>query len=92
MIHPIGTPKEGGIYHIVIYRALLDLEPSSLQFEEVSAIILMNREQVLSGHRRASVRQLLNEGATIIGKEIEGETVIYPIGTAEALTFMGELL
>lgn len=90
MIHPEGTPKAGGIYHIVIFKALIDIEPHSLQSEEVSGIILLNKEQVLTGNRRATIQQLLDEGAKVIGLDINKKIVIYPIGTAEALTLIGK--
>ncbi len=89
MIHPVGTPKAGGIYHIVIFKALIDMEPHRLQSEEVSGIILLNKEQVLNGNRRATIQQILDEGAKVIGTNINKEMVIYPIGTAEALTYIG---
>lgn len=90
MIHPIGSPKAGGTYHIVIYKALIDAEPHCFQLEEVSGIILLNQEQVMSGNRRASIHQLLEEGAKVIGMELDRDTVLYPIGTADALTLIKE--
>lgn len=88
MIHPDGSPKPGGIYHIVVFKALIDIEPHRFQFEEVSGLILLNKEQMLNGNRRATIQQLLDEGAKVIGSNISMETVIYPIGTAEALTLI----
>ncbi|MNP60351.1 hypothetical protein D3C76_1554250 [compost metagenome] len=88
MIHPDGSPKPGGIYHIVVFKALIDIEPHRLQSEEVSGLILLNKEQMLNGNRRATIQQLLDEGAKVLGSNISMETVIYPIGTAEALTLI----
>ncbi|MEK5475628.1 NUDIX domain-containing protein [Paenibacillus sp. FSL R5-0407] len=88
MIHPDGSPKPGGIYHIVVFKALIDIEPHRFQIEEVSGLILLNKEQMLNGNRRATIQQLLDEGAKVIGSNISMETVIYPIGTAEALTLI----
>lgn len=88
MIHPKGSPKDGNKYHIVIFNALLDIEPSYFQHDEVSGIIIMNKEQVRKGNRRATLQQLLDEGARLIGTHINDDTILYPIGTAEALTYI----
>ncbi|CAG7599289.1 hypothetical protein PAESOLCIP111_00299 [Paenibacillus solanacearum] len=88
MIHPPGSPREGGVYHIVIYKALLDRLPQIYKDDEVSGIIIMSAEQVRNGARRASVRQLIQEGARIVGRNVYENTVLYPIGTAEALIYL----
>lgn len=92
MVHQKDTPKAGKIYHIVIFKAFLELEPSYFQQEELSGIILLNQEQVRLGDRRASIQQLLDEGARIIGADIHRETIVYPIGTAKALTLLGNVI
>lgn len=90
MIHPKGSPREGRIYHIVIFKALLEIEPHYFQHDEVSGVIIMNKDQVRKGNRRATIQQLINEGARIIGPRINNDTILYPIGTAEALTYISE--
>ncbi len=90
MIHQKGTPKEGKKYHIVIYKAILDTVPNYFQVNEVSGVIIMNKDQVRKGKRRATIQQLLNEGAQIIGTFIPKDTILYPIGTAEALTYISD--
>lgn len=88
MIHPKGTPREGRVYHIIIFRALVDREPHDFQEAEVSGVILMNKDQVLKGKRRATVHEYIQEGARVVGTTLNNDTILYPIGTAEALTYI----
>lgn len=90
MIHPQGSPRQGALYHIIIFRALVDIEPQYFQDTEVSGVILMSKEQVMKGNRRATVREYIHEGARILGANMNMDTILFPIGTAEALTYLKE--
>lgn len=90
MIHPKGTPRQGEIYHIIIFKAFVDIEPNYFQETEVSGVILMSKEQVMKGNRRATVRDYIQEGARILGDHLNMDTILFPIGTAEALTYLKE--
>lgn len=89
MIHPPGSPRAGGVYHIVIYQARLLTEPGELKPDEVAGLLTLSREQVIGSlTRRASLRQLLDEGAELYAGDREPPdpaVKLYPIGTAEAL-------
>lgn len=50
----------------------------------------MSKEQVMSGKRRATIKDYINEGARVLGSNINTDTILYPIGTAEALTYINE--
>lgn len=89
MIHPAGTPREGGLYRIVIYRARLNDLPASLAVEEVRALIALTEDQVRRGaERKPTIRELLQEGAMILAgqDQIVLENRLYPMGTAAALS------
>lgn len=88
MIHPKDSPKAGKLYHIVIFKALIDKEPNVFQEAEVSGVLLLTPEQVRKGDRRATIGELLAEGARVVGKAIREDTIVYPIGTAKALTLI----
>ena len=88
MIHPPGTPRAGKLYRIVVYRARLRGLPSSLQEDEVLAVIALTREQVIRGReRKPTLVELLDEGARIVSsvRPIDGRIHLYPLGTALAL-------
>jgi 8-oxo-dGTP pyrophosphatase MutT (NUDIX family) len=88
MIHPPGTPRAGELYRIVVYPARLRSLPSSLQEDEVLAVIAMTREQVIRGReRKPTLSELLDEGARIVSSvgPIDGRIRLYPLGTALAL-------
>jgi 8-oxo-dGTP pyrophosphatase MutT (NUDIX family) len=89
MIHPQGTPHEGELYRIVIFNARLEKMPDQLQEEEVGGIIALKPWQVIVGvDCRPTLDELLEEGADLIldPLEIEHQTILYPIGTAVALS------
>jgi 8-oxo-dGTP pyrophosphatase MutT (NUDIX family) len=88
MIHPSGTPREGELYRIVVYRARLMRPPQQLQAREIRAVVGLTAEQVARGlERRPTIQQLISEGATIVaGRENLGlDLTVYPLGTARAL-------
>lgn len=88
MVHPEGSPRPGGIYHIVIYAAELLEPPAELPIDEVRGVIALTREQVVRGPLgKPSIAKLVSEGAEIISlaEPVEMDTLIYPIGTASAL-------
>lgn len=91
MIHPPGTPRAGGIYRIVVYRARLCGLPGNLQEDEVLALIALTREQVIRGpERKPALAALLEEGARIVAGEghVDPEIRLYPLGTAHALAYV----
>lgn len=88
MVHPPNTPRAGMLYRIVIYRALLRGQPTSLQKGEVEAVIALTAEQVLAGlEEKPTLRSLLKNGGQLIagGENLPGHTRLYPLGTARAL-------
>jgi 8-oxo-dGTP pyrophosphatase MutT (NUDIX family) len=90
MIHPSGSSREGEIYYIVIYLAKLISSPGDLKTDEVSGVITMKKEQVKKGiFRRATLQTLMDEGARLIARSphIQSDVIVYPIGTAEALSY-----
>jgi 8-oxo-dGTP pyrophosphatase MutT (NUDIX family) len=91
MIHPPGTPREGGLYRIVIYRARLDGLPQALARDEVQAVIALTAEQVMCGpERKPTLADLIGEGARIVagGEAVDRQTRLYPLGTAMALAYV----
>lgn len=94
MIHPPESPKAGRIYHLVIFQArvLSPLKRFRLKLDEVSGIITLTKEQVKRGiKRKATLRELIEEGAKIFGPGEwmdKLERKLYPIGTAEALAYI----
>ncbi|MDT3414471.1 8-oxo-dGTP pyrophosphatase MutT (NUDIX family) [Brevibacillus aydinogluensis] len=90
MIHPSGSPREGEIYYLVIYQATLRSSLTHLKTDEVSGVIAMKKEQVKKGvFRRATLQTLVDEGARLIASSphIQPDVIVYPIGTAEALSY-----
>lgn len=88
MIHPPGTPKAGGLYHIVIYRAHLPNTPEDLPPDDLLGVIALTKEQVIQGpERRATLAELLSEGALLLTEEghVDRQTRLYPLGTAVAV-------
>jgi hypothetical protein len=88
MIHPVDTPRAGGLYRIVVYEAKLMAQPTTLPEEEVQGVIALSTIQVILGpDRRPTVEELLNEGAEIVsgGDGVSPSTRLYPLGTAVAL-------
>ena len=88
MIHPPGTPREGQIYRIVIYRARLQGEPTALQLEEVRAVLALTEEQVIRGlGNKPTLAELLEGGAELVAEQvrIDPGLRLYPLGTASAL-------
>jgi 8-oxo-dGTP pyrophosphatase MutT (NUDIX family) len=88
MIHPSGTPREGELYRIVVYRARLTRPPQQLQAREIRAVIGLTAEQVIRGpERRPTIQELISEGGMIVaGREnLDLELRVYPLGTARAL-------
>jgi len=91
MIHPPGTPRAGGLYRIVVYKARLHSMPENLQEDEVLAVIALTSEQVIRGpERRPSVDELLDEGARIVASAgpVDGQLRLHPLGTARALAYI----
>ncbi len=88
MIHPPGTPREGSVYRIVIYRGRLHSKPGILQLDEVRGVIALTEDQVIRGlDSKPSVKELLQNGAGLVtgDQHIDPEIRLYPIGTAAAL-------
>lgn len=88
MIHPIGTPREGKVYHIIIYKAKLCDFPQKILLNELQGVIALKEEQVVKGlERKPTLNELIEEGATImVGCEnLSSGIRLYPIGTAKAL-------
>jgi 8-oxo-dGTP pyrophosphatase MutT (NUDIX family) len=88
MIIPAGRPHGGQVYRIVVYRARLCGPPRTPSPDEVLGVIALTPEQVVRGpERRPTLAQLLAEGARLVAKagEIDRETRLYPLGTAQAL-------
>ena len=91
MIHPSGTPREGQIYRIVIYRARLQGEPTALQLEEVRAVLALTEGQVIRGlEEKPTLAQLLKDGAELVAEQvrIDPGLELYPLGTARALALV----
>jgi len=88
MIHPPDTPRAGGLYRIVIYRARLHDIPRDMPPKELLGVIAMTREQVIRGLEcKPTLDELVEEGAEVVagGEMVEGGTRLYPFGTALAL-------
>jgi 8-oxo-dGTP pyrophosphatase MutT (NUDIX family) len=88
MIYPPGTSKSGDVYYIVIYQAHLKSPPTSIAQDELQGVIGLSAEQVtLSLARKASIAELIAEGACIAAgcDNVDKQTRLYPIGTALAL-------
>ena len=88
MIHPVDTPRAGGLYRIVIYNARLQGKPKNLQKNEVLGVIALTKKQVHAGlNSKSTLGALLNEGGQLIagGEDLERATILYPLGTARAL-------
>lgn len=88
MVHPPYTPWAGQVYCIVVYLARLRGLPTSLQEEEVLAVIALTREQVVLGpERKPTLAALLDEGARIVAsaRPLDTQTCLLPLGTACAL-------
>jgi 8-oxo-dGTP pyrophosphatase MutT (NUDIX family) len=91
MIHPPCTPRAGDLYRIVVYQARLHSLPSSLQEDEVQAVIALTHEQVIRGRdRKPTLAELLGEGARIVATAgpIDDSIRLYPLGTALALAHL----
>lgn len=88
MIHPLGTPRAGKLYHIVIYKARLCDLPKDLPRDELQGVIALTAEQVILGpERKPTLAELIDEGALIVagGETVNWQVRLYPIGTALAL-------
>jgi hypothetical protein len=88
MVHPPGTPREGELYRIVIYKAHLHEEPKGLPPDEVLGVIALTADQVIRGlESRPTLAELLGKGASLVAGEerIDPRVRIYPLGTARAL-------
>jgi ADP-ribose pyrophosphatase YjhB (NUDIX family) len=88
MVHPPGTPREGEVYRIVIYKARLRDRPNSLQLDEVQAVIALTAEQVVRGlESKPTLAELLEDGASVLAGQgnVDPRLRLYPLGTARAL-------
>jgi len=88
MIHPAGTPRAGGLYRIVIYKAQLDGKPSDVAQDEVLGVIALTEAQVIRGiEERPTVSDALTAGASLLAGEarVDPGLRLYPLGTATAL-------
>jgi 8-oxo-dGTP pyrophosphatase MutT (NUDIX family) len=88
MIHPPGTPRSGGLYRIVIYKARLRDLPKDLPRDELQGVIALTAEQVIRGPgRKPTLAELIDEGALVVagGETVSRQVRLYPIGTAMAL-------
>jgi 8-oxo-dGTP pyrophosphatase MutT (NUDIX family) len=88
MIHPVGTPRAGELYRLVIFQAELLGEPSEIPLDEVSGVIALKAWQVITGiHCKPTLGELLEEGAEMVSDPliIDRQTKLYPLGTAVAL-------
>ena len=88
MIHPSGTPREGGVYHIVIYKARLRGTPQAMQRDEIRGVIALTEEQVIRGpDRKPTLAELIGQGARIVAgvEAVNRQVRLYPLGTAMAL-------
>jgi 8-oxo-dGTP pyrophosphatase MutT (NUDIX family) len=91
MIHPPGTPREGELYRVVIYKAHLHGQPKGLQLEEVQGVIALTAEQVIRGlESKPTLAELLGDGASLVAEEkrIDRRLRLYPLGTARALAYV----
>ena len=88
MVHPPGTPRAGGTYYIVIFRASLVDMPTRLPIDEIRAVIALTHEQVIRGSEcKPTLGQLLSDGAEIVAEaeHVDRSARLYPVGTAFAL-------
>lgn len=88
MVHPEGTERAGGSYHIVIFDARLVRMTGDLASDEVAAVLALRPEQVVEGPERTpTVETLLADGAALLAESrpIDPSTEVYPVGTARAL-------
>jgi 8-oxo-dGTP pyrophosphatase MutT (NUDIX family) len=88
MINPPGAPREGELYHIVIYRARLCGLPTDLLLDEVRGVIALTAGQVRQGpNHKPMLSELIDEGAEIVVscETINPQVRLYPLGTAMAL-------
>jgi len=88
MVHLEGTPKQGDIYHIIIFRAELKEEPTEFKKDEISCLLGLTDNQVIKSiDREPTIQKLIDEGALIIGntEDINLKNRVYPIGTAKAI-------
>jgi ADP-ribose pyrophosphatase YjhB (NUDIX family) len=91
MIHPKGTPNEGKLYYIVIFKSRLVSLPKNLKRDEVQGIIALTEDQIIKSlTRKSTLGEIKREGATIVAgaERISDETALYPIGTAKALAYI----
>ena len=91
MIHPPDTPRAGGSYYIVIYKARLHSKPKDLPPDELQGIIALTTEQVIRGlDNRPTLAELLDDGASLVagGKHLDRQVELYPLGTAKALAYV----
>jgi 8-oxo-dGTP pyrophosphatase MutT (NUDIX family) len=88
MIHPPGTPREGELYRIVIYKARLCGLPTNLLPDEVGGVIALTAEQVRQGpNHTPTLFELIDGGAEIVVscEAVNPQVRLYPLGTAMAL-------
>jgi ADP-ribose pyrophosphatase YjhB (NUDIX family) len=91
MVHPPGTPREGELYRIVIYKAHLHGKPQGLKLDEVQGVIALTAEQVVQGlEHKSTLAELLDGGASLVAEEerIDRRLRLYPLGTAKALAYV----
>jgi hypothetical protein len=94
MVHPLGTPRAGEIYRIVIYQARLCGLPEDLQQDELKGVIALTTGQVRQGiQRKPTLAQLIEEGALILAGcvTVDPQVRLLPLGTAVALAYVLQL-
>ncbi|MEW6524216.1 MAG: NUDIX domain-containing protein [Bacillota bacterium] len=83
MVHPEGTPAAGQVYHLVIFRANLLASVGELASAEVAGVVALTPGQVALSLDR---NMRLADVEVVAGaRGIPPDTVLYPLGTAEAL-------
>jgi 8-oxo-dGTP pyrophosphatase MutT (NUDIX family) len=88
MVHPLGAPRAGEIYHIVIYKARLKGIPGDLPQDELQGVIALTIEQVIQSlGNKPELAKLLDDGASLVagGEHLDPRLRLYPLGTAMAL-------
>ena len=85
MVHPMGTPKAGKLYYIVIFIAELKGDIGELDPREVSAVLGLKKEQIAEYvDKKVSIEKILEQGGVVLRGKISAGTKLFPLGTAAA--------